>query len=45
MRTIVPTIGTALGGPFAVMATKFLADQFLGNSDATEKESQSEGML
>jgi len=38
VRAIAPTIGTALGGPFAGMATKFVADKFLGNPDATEAD-------
>lgn len=36
--TIAPTIATALGGPFAGMATKALASKLLGKDDATEEE-------
>ena len=35
---VAPTLGAALGGPFGGAATKFLADKFLGNPDATEKD-------
>lgn len=38
VKTIAPTLGTALGGPAAGAATKFLADKFLGNPDATEQD-------
>lgn len=38
VRTVAPTLGTALGGPAGGMAVKFLADQLLGNPDATEQE-------
>lgn len=38
VRNVAPTLGAALGGPFAGAATKFLADKFLGNPDATENE-------
>lgn len=30
VKTVAPAIGTALGGPFAGVATKFLADKLLG---------------
>lgn len=36
--TVAPTIATALGGPLAGTAVKFLGDQFLGNENATEEE-------
>jgi hypothetical protein len=38
LRTVAPTIATALGGPLAGAGTKFLAEKFLGNSEATEAE-------
>lgn len=30
VKTVAPALGTALGGPFAGVATKFLADKLLG---------------
>ena len=38
VRTVAPAIGTALGGPLGGTAVKYLADKFLGKSDATEAE-------
>lgn len=38
VKTVAPVLGTALGGPMAGAATKFIADKFLGNPDASEKE-------
>jgi hypothetical protein len=38
IRNIAPTIGTALGGPMAGAATKFIADKMLGKADATQEE-------
>lgn len=38
VRKIAPTIGTALGGPFAGIAVKFIADKFLQSHDAGEAE-------
>lgn len=38
VRNVAPTLGAALGGPFAGAATKFLADKFLGKPEATENE-------
>lgn len=38
VKSIAPTIGTALGGPMAGMAVKFLGDNLLGNPDATETD-------
>lgn len=35
---IAPTIATALGGPLAGKAVSFLAQEFLGNPDATEEQ-------
>jgi len=35
---VAPVIGSALGGPFGGVATKFLADKLLGKEDATEEE-------
>lgn len=40
VRSVAPTIGTALGGPMAGMATKFIAEKMLGNKDAVEQEIQ-----
>lgn len=36
VKAVAPVLGTALGGPFGGAATKFLADKFLGNPDASE---------
>ncbi|GLS27588.1 hypothetical protein [Marinibactrum halimedae] len=38
VRKIAPTIGTALGGPMAGTATKFIADKLLGNPNANDSE-------
>lgn len=38
VKTVAPVLGTALGGPMAGAATKFIADKFLGNPDASEEE-------
>jgi hypothetical protein len=38
VKTIAPVLGTALGGPMAGAATKFIADKFLGNPNASEDE-------
>jgi hypothetical protein len=38
VRGIAPTLGAALGGPFAGVAVKFLADKLLGNPTATEDQ-------
>lgn len=38
--SVAPTIATALGGPFAGMATKELASRLLGKDNATEEELQ-----
>ena len=35
VRTVAPTIGTALGGPMAGTAVKFIADKLLLDADAT----------
>ena len=35
---VAPMIATALGGPLSGTAVKFLADNLLGNPDATEKD-------
>lgn len=37
---VAPTIATALGGPFAGMATKAIASKLLGKDDASEEELQ-----
>lgn len=36
--TVAPTLATALGGPLAGTAVKFLGDKFLGNESASTKE-------
>lgn len=36
--TVAPTIATALGGPMAGAAVKFLGSQFLGDENATEEK-------
>jgi len=38
IKSVAPTIGTALGGPAAGMAVKFVADKLLGNPSASETE-------
>lgn len=38
VKSVAPMLGTALGGPMAGAATKFIAEKFLGKSDATESE-------
>lgn len=36
VKTVAPVLGTALGGPFGGMATKWLSGQLLGDEDAGE---------
>lgn len=38
LASIAPTLATALGGPFAGAATKFLTGKFLGDENASEAE-------
>lgn len=38
VRKVAPTLGTALGGPLAGTAVKFIADQVLGRPEASEDE-------
>lgn len=38
LAAIAPTLATAIGGPFAGAATKFLAKEFLGDENASEQE-------
>lgn len=38
VRNVAPVIGTALGGPMAGTATKFIAEKMLGKPEATESE-------
>ncbi len=38
VKTIAPTIGTALLGPAGGIAVKYLGEKFLGKSDATEQD-------
>ena len=40
LGSIAPTIATALGGPLAGTATKFLANHFLGDEDAPMEDIQ-----
>lgn len=38
ISSVAPALGTALGGPLAGIATKYIADKLLGNEQATEQE-------
>lgn len=38
VKAVAPKLGAALGGPMGGIATKFIADKFLGNPDASEEE-------
>ncbi|MGH1460984.1 MAG: hypothetical protein ACRBB6_03000 [Neptuniibacter sp.] len=38
VRNIAPTLGAALGGPAGGMAVKFLADNLLGNAEASQAD-------
>jgi hypothetical protein len=38
VKSVAPALGTALLGPMGGVATKFIADQLLGKSNASEKE-------
>ncbi|MDP5210985.1 hypothetical protein [Microbulbifer sp. 2205BS26-8] len=38
VKSVAPTMGAALGGPVAGTAVKFLADHFLGDTDAQEQD-------
>ena len=38
VRTVAPTIASAVGGPLAGMATRAISEALLGRSDATEEE-------
>ena len=38
LAAIAPTLATALGGPMAGAATKFIADKLLGNENASQDE-------
>ncbi len=38
VRTVAPSLGSALGGPLGGVATKYIADKFLGNPNAGEAE-------
>lgn len=38
ISTVAPVLGTALGGPLAGSATKFIADNLLGKPDATDEQ-------
>ncbi len=41
LSAIAPTLATALGGPFAGAATKFIAGKFLGNENSESSEVES----
>jgi len=41
LAAIAPTLATALGGPMAGAATKFIADKLLGNENASQDEIES----
>ena len=38
IRNVAPVLGTALGGPMAGTATKFIANELLGKPDAHESD-------
>ncbi|MFO0451057.1 MAG: hypothetical protein ACK52I_20770 [Pseudomonadota bacterium] len=38
VKNVAPVLGTALGGPMAGAATKFIAESWLGKPDASEQE-------
>lgn len=38
IRTVAPTVGTALGGPLAGTAVRALSEKFLGKPDGTQEE-------
>ncbi|WP_299948584.1 hypothetical protein [uncultured Microbulbifer sp.] len=38
VKSVAPTLGAALGGPVAGTALKFLADHFLGDTEAQEQD-------
>ena len=38
VRTVAPALGTALGGPLAGVATRYIANEFLGDGEANEEE-------
>ena len=38
VRTVAPTIATAVGGPLAGMATRAISEALLGKPDGTEEE-------
>jgi len=40
VRTVAPTIATAVGGPLAGMATRAISEALLGRPDGTEQELQ-----
>lgn len=41
VKTVAPTLATALGGPLAGNATKAIAELFLGKSEASQEELES----
>lgn len=38
VKTVAPALGTALGGPLAGAATKYIADKFLGDATASNDD-------
>lgn len=38
LKKVAPALGSAVGGPYGGMATKFLAEKFLGDENATEEQ-------
>ena len=38
LKTVAPVLGTAIGGPFGGMASKFLIEKLGGNTDTSEDE-------
>jgi hypothetical protein len=45
VRTVAPTIATALGGPLAGMATRAISEALLGKPDGSEQELLAAGAL
>lgn len=41
LKAVIPSVGTALGGPAGGLASKFLSDKLLGKPDATDQEIES----
>jgi hypothetical protein len=43
VRTVAPTIATAVGGPLAGMATRVISEALLGKPDGSEAEPSASG--